>query len=173
MTAVVSPSQQSVNKHVSFPARQKEIKKASAQFGNKIDYIRRHNVVQMFEDMVKVLIEERPDHPLRFLIEHASGKPHHVRQGGSHKEERLQPARGMSLDGRKFTLCDPGLTPQVFARAGSVFDVGEDPLLAPDGIYGEFGATHARRSIALGLATTASDKRQGDGSGGGGGGGGG
>ena len=79
----------------------------------------------------------------------------------------------MSLDGRKFTLCDPGLNPQVFARAGSVFDVGEDPLLAPDGIYGEFGATHARRSIALGLATTAPDKRQGDTSGGGGGGGGG
>ena len=38
-------------------------------------------------------------------------------------------------------------------RASSVFSLGfgEDPLAPPRGIFGDYGASHARRSIALGL----------------------
>eukprot|EP01061_Rhynchopus_euleeides_P016625 TRINITY_DN27947_c0_g1_i1.p3 TRINITY_DN27947_c0_g1~~TRINITY_DN27947_c0_g1_i1.p3 ORF type:complete len:108 (+),score=37.53 TRINITY_DN27947_c0_g1_i1:95-418(+) len=94
----------------------------------KVDYIKRHDVVQLFENMVSVLLEDRPDRPVSHLLGHFNKKTLHRRSTRS-----LGNSEG-------------------FHRQ-STFDafMGDDPPVPPQGIYGGCGASQARRSIAMGL----------------------
>eukprot|EP01063_Lacrimia_lanifica_P000428 TRINITY_DN10203_c4_g1_i1.p1 TRINITY_DN10203_c4_g1~~TRINITY_DN10203_c4_g1_i1.p1 ORF type:complete len:527 (+),score=180.03 TRINITY_DN10203_c4_g1_i1:104-1684(+) len=103
-----------------------------------LEYVNSHNILCLFEDMIGHLLREKPDRPLHFL--------------STRMAELMLTSRNRhrkSLFGMKqASLRDSFM--ELEAAGGAE---GTDPIAPPGGVYGGYGKTSHRRSVAEGLGS--------------------